>query len=291
MSTLVSHQPSLAYAAVRSGSSRHAHTHDHYNGKDQGTAIGTAYGFVIGIYLATFTVPAATGAGGPGAGVAAAIATVGGSMAIGATLGGAIGTIVGEDGQDAPPAQSAPAQSPPSSPQGPQPGDQDNSTIGIGPFNTGGDSGTGQGGGPCFIAGTPVLLADGRHIPIETVQVGDLLASKDTGSGATESQPATHLFTHEVNSTLLLHLSNGTTLHTTKQHRFFVPGLGFVAAGRLTPGTALLTYEEQSPTVLGTTPLHEEATVYNLEIAGFHTYFVGKENFWVHNEKDEYPPD
>ena len=299
-------QQFVPYAGF-SGSTRHeGHTHEHYTSKDQGAAIGAIFGAVIGVYLAaTFTVPAATGSGGPGAGVAAALATVGGSMVIGATLGGAIGTVVGEDGQEAPPAQSSPA-----SPQEPAQG-QDEGVIGIGPFNTGdpgsqgpsqggggADSGAGTGAGPgssgggaCFLGGTPVVLADGRRMPIEQIPVGALVVAQDPDSGDVSAQPATHTFTHHVRSTLLLSFSDGTTLHTTRQHRFFVPERGFLAAGRLTPGMSVVTLGNQYLTVLGSTPVEREAIVYNLEVAQAHTYFVGPQGVWVHNEKIDDPPD
>ena len=280
MNTLEAQHIPLAYGAVRSGSTRHEHTREHYNDKDRGTAIGAVVGFAVGVYLSFYTAPAAAGVGGPGAGVAAVVATIGGGMAIGAGLGGAIGTIVGEDGEESPPSSQDSGQGDPGG------------AIGVGPFGRGGegqgDSGGGEGdGGGCFVAGTPVLLADGRRVPIETVQIGDLLASRSASRDPLQPQPATELFTHHVKDTLLLHLSNGSTLHTTRQHRFFVPDLGFVPAGRLTPGAILLTHDGLSLSVLGSSPQLGPAIVYNLEIATHHTFFVGDEGVWVHNVKPE----
>ncbi len=278
---------------------------DRSGSKDKGSAIGALIGFGIGIpvgiYVGINTAVATTGATGiilgpaaPAAGIAAGIAAgVGVDAAltgIGSAIGGAIGTIVGDDDDSkssAPPANSSQ-----------DPGEP----IGIGPFNTGDGSSPGSsggesgqsgnsGGGACFLGGTPVVLADGTRLPIEQIPLGTLVVAQDPDSGDVSAQPATRTFTHHVRSTLLLHLSDGTTLHTTRQHRFFVPEHGFLAAGRLSPGMSVVTLSNQYLTILGSTPVEIDATVYNLEIAHAHTYFVGQQGVWVHNEKIDDPPD
>ncbi|MCA3284156.1 MAG: hypothetical protein ING16_14930, partial [Roseomonas sp.] len=51
---------------------------------------------------------------------------------------------------------------------------------------------------PCFLAGTPILLADGRTKPIEDVMIGDLVmafdATADQGRGALVPRPVTRLY-------------------------------------------------------------------------------------------------
>ncbi len=91
--------------------------------------------------------------------------------------------------------------------------------------------------------------------------------------------------------TIVLRFSDGEKLTTTAGHRFFEAGVGFVPAGRLAIGCQIIT--RAGP------PLRLEAehatgklqTVYNFEVGGTHTYFVGKAGLWVHNNCVTYPPD
>jgi len=151
-----------------------------------------------------------------------------------------------------------------------------------------------SGGGPgptsrsgCFIAGTPVLLADGTTKPIEAVVIGDVVVSREEGTGNIHPQRVSRTWVHEVQATLLLRLMNGEKVETTKEHRFFVAGQGFIGAGRLTLGANLNTTGEHAIQVTGMEPKGRSATVYNLEVENFHTYFVGKDAVWVHNLKDD----
>ena len=53
----------------------------------------------------------------------------------------------------------------------------------------------------CFIAGTPVVLGDGRRKPIETVEVGDYVVSRDEATGKTSSQRVSRTWIHKVPAT------------------------------------------------------------------------------------------
>jgi YD repeat-containing protein len=151
----------------------------------------------------------------------------------------------------------------------------------------GGGGGEGEGGGEtgCFIGGTSVLLADGSGKPIEEMQIGDLVLSRDEQSGSMKAQRVSFVWIHEVRATLLLHLSNGKDVHTTKEHRFSVSGEGFVGAGDLQHGKLLDAEGPQCIEVASIEPRKQSATVYNLEVENFHTYFVGTDRLWVHNLK------
>ena len=61
---------------------------------------------------------------------------------------------------------------------------------------------------------------------------------------------------------------------------------GFVGAGRLAPGATLSTRSEESVQITEIEPRKQGATVYNLEIENFHTFFVGNGGVWVHNMKE-----
>lgn len=55
-------------------------------------------------------------------------------------------------------------------------------------------------------------------------------------------------------------------------------------AGELTPGLRVLTANGKWLTTERVGGQQTRTTVYNFEVADFHTYFVGKQAAWVHNE-------
>lgn len=168
--------------------------------------------------------------------------------------------------------------------------------VGGGEGDSGGDVGAGSGGeegggeeGGCFTAGTLVMLADGEMKPIETVKVGEYVFSREETTGAIKPQRIRRIWSHDVASTLFLHLTNGKRIETTKEHRFFVAERGFVGAGRLDAGSTLINFSGQDVQVTALEPSPRRANVYNLEIENFHTYFIGDGGLWVHNRKESSP--
>ncbi|MDX1933129.1 MAG: polymorphic toxin-type HINT domain-containing protein [Capsulimonadales bacterium] len=78
------------------------------------------------------------------------------------------------------------------------------------------------------------------------------------------------------------------TIKGTPEHPFFVEGGGMVAMGQLGIGTKVLVRAGPALVVKSITrESHPEGVaVYNFEVEGDHTYFVGKANggIWVHNQ-------
>lgn len=139
----------------------------------------------------------------------------------------------------------------------------------------------------CFSADTPVITPSGPQ-PIAQLQPGDLVLAKDENTGAQTWQPILHTFVNPDRTLLALHITTATgrdeVLRTTAAHPFFVVGRGFVPAEALRSGDELVSANEDSVTVLGSMQLRQTETVYNLEVATFHTYFVGAAQAWVHND-------
>ena len=172
------------------------------------------------------------------------------------------------------------------------------------PGGTGGDTAGGGGdeGGAdnrnCFVAGTMVWLSNGKRVAIQNVRLGEeVLTRNPSAKSATLAARnplgrgrVLQLYSH-LRPTIVLRFSDGEKLTTTAGHRFFEAGVGFVPAGRLAIGCQIIT--RAGP------PLRLEAehatgklqTVYNFEVGGTHTYFVGKAGLWVHNNCVTYPPD
>jgi RHS repeat-associated protein len=136
----------------------------------------------------------------------------------------------------------------------------------------------------CFVAGTPIAMADGSSKPIEEVKAGDQVASRDEATGKTAVKEVKQTFERQANATVVLEFSDGERIETTKEHPFYVQGKGFVKAGELGIGTSIVTRAGPAVAVTKIEVKEQPATVYNFEVVDFHTYFVGSGQLWVHNQ-------
>lgn len=84
----------------------------------------------------------------------------------------------------------------------------------------------------CFPAGT---LVNGN--PIESLAVGDQVScvSHSIHGDTIERRPVLRLFKNRCSNLVRVHLSDGTSLVTTKDHPIFVDGIGYVSAAQLRP--------------------------------------------------------
>ena len=144
----------------------------------------------------------------------------------------------------------------------------------------------------CFVAGTLVQMADGTTRPIEQIQTGELVWSRNPGTGAVEQRRVVRTSVRHVLSLLDLAFADtksGTQEHivTTSEHPFYVEGRGFLRAGSLGIGTQIVTRAGPSVSITSTEARNDRDgyTVYNLTVEGDHTYFVGTiaGGMWVHN--------
>jgi hypothetical protein len=129
----------------------------------------------------------------------------------------------------------------------------------------------------CFAAGTPVWTESGP-VPIEKIQIGDRILAQNIESGeltyktvqCTTIRPAKPLVRLQIGEESII---------ATGGHRFWAVGEGWTKARDLAPkslvhtvtGTALVRSVETGPT----------AETYNLVVADFHDYFVGRSGFLV----------
>lgn len=136
----------------------------------------------------------------------------------------------------------------------------------------------------CFGAGTPVLTDSGER-PIEAVVPGDFVWSRDEATGADVLSRVTRTFTTPDQLVIGVHVpwdvGKSELISVTPGHPFWVDGAGWVAAQDL-DGARL---SSPSGYTFGTAleSSGERATVYNLEVEGQHTYFVGHSHVLVHN--------
>lgn len=139
----------------------------------------------------------------------------------------------------------------------------------------------------CFAAGTPLLTPDGAK-NIEECQAGDwvLLAPHWNPEAAPTARQVEEVFRRR--SPILEVTLRDQTIWPTDEHPFFGLGQGWTKAAQLQVGDCLRSHGGQSVEVEQIVETGEEATVYNLRIAEYHTYFVGSDSWgfsvWAHND-------
>jgi Pretoxin HINT domain/Putative Ig domain len=138
----------------------------------------------------------------------------------------------------------------------------------------------------CFVAGTPLLTPGGSKV-IEQFRPGDLVLSRSEfePEGPVEPKRVEEVF---VRTAAVLELRvGGRSIRTTAEHPFYVAGRGWIPAGMLAVGDPLTQHEGLPIPVEAVSELREIATVYNLRVADYHTYFVGCQawgfSVWAHN--------
>ncbi|WP_167882024.1 polymorphic toxin-type HINT domain-containing protein [Leptospira montravelensis] len=146
----------------------------------------------------------------------------------------------------------------------------------------------------CFVAGTKVHTKDGLK-NIEDIQVGDEVLSKSDETGEVSYRKVVETFIRQTEAIYTVSFTDGTTLETTWNHPFRVKNQGhalekfsiettdWVEAKDLHPGDVALGADGKELVITDITIDEREETVYNFEVAEYHTYFVGEVGVWVHN--------
>jgi RHS repeat-associated protein len=136
-------------------------------------------------------------------------------------------------------------------------------------------------GGQSFTAGTLVLLASGKAVPISTLKVGDKVLADNTRTGKDQSETVTAVLVHH--DTDLYNLTVKTTsgtevIHTTASHLFWDPYLHYwVPAGKLKKGERLKTPDGSLAVADGgTTPKVHHGWMWDLTVPGNndHDFYV-----------------
>jgi hypothetical protein len=137
----------------------------------------------------------------------------------------------------------------------------------------------------CFVAGTPVWTQGGMR-PIEQIGVGELVLSQDPISGRLDFRPVVGTTTRPPSAVVELALQ-GETIVATRGHRFWVAGHGWRMAKFLGADNAL--FGGRGSVDLRSVAAGEDQAAYNLVVADFHTYFVGRSRLLVHDNNCPQP--
>jgi len=144
------------------------------------------------------------------------------------------------------------------------------------------------GGGNCFEAGTPVLTESGER-PIETVREGDMVFARDPETGVSGFRRVVWTKTRTAQPVVSVSVrkrdGSFERIGVTANHPFYVAERGWVSAEMLESGDRLASTSsdavggEVAALALST----QTKDVYNFEVEGLHTYFVGHAHVLVHN--------
>ena len=148
--------------------------------------------------------------------------------------------------------------------------------------------GTGGTGSSCFVAGTKISTPNGL-VDIEKVNVGDMVESWNEDTGTVESSRVVRTMRHDVVNEAIFSIHvNGDVIRATGIHPFMVVGDSgyrtWVKAKNLSVGT-LLSMLDGSTCAIEKIEVEVLTTqVFNMEVDGNHTYYVGGSGVLVHNK-------
>jgi fibronectin type 3 domain-containing protein len=147
---------------------------------------------------------------------------------------------------------------------------------------------TSDGGAGCFMAGTPILMADGSRRSIETISVGDDVLSFDGNAGRVSQvyvQHSNHI--RELRYQLLNRADAASgrpdagtkmdlrRLKTTDEHLFWLRNSkGWVAARNLGIGDLLIMANGQEAEIVETTRFDTPVVVHTFDVDEYYSFFA-----------------
>ncbi|MCU4352359.1 HINT domain-containing protein [Acinetobacter ursingii] len=119
------------------------------------------------------------------------------------------------------------------------------------------------------------------------IKEGDLVLARNEETGEIAYKPVKRVFVVPNRRIYLLKTIDSTgkenTIEVSDDHPFWVVDKKWVESIDLKVGDQLLDANNQVHKVVSFTETDRVETTYNLEVEGYHTYFAGDANMWVHN--------
>jgi hypothetical protein len=143
----------------------------------------------------------------------------------------------------------------------------------------------GGGSSECFVRGTPVWTKIGL-LPIETLELGDLVLSQDVDTGELAYKPVIGRTVRPPSAIMKISVG-GEEIQATRGHPFWVAGAGWRMAKEI-EGGAKLHGITCAPQIEAVEPALD-AEAFNLIVADFNTYFVGESGVLVHDNTPRKP--
>ncbi len=144
--------------------------------------------------------------------------------------------------------------------------------------------------GNSFVEGTLISTIDGL-VPIEEINIGDLVYSFEEKSGAVVLQEVIHLIEgYKEHELVTLGLSNNDEVVVTDGHPFYlIDENNWQQAKNLQVGDELIDIYGAQVSILQLRSDSSTEKVYNLTIENTHNYFVGEARVLVHNSTCRIP--
>ncbi|HOW35276.1 MAG TPA: polymorphic toxin-type HINT domain-containing protein [Candidatus Omnitrophota bacterium] len=131
----------------------------------------------------------------------------------------------------------------------------------------------------CFLAGTPITMADGTQKPIENISVGDVVLAFDEETKQMKPDKVTEVFKHDQEDTFLI--VNGH-MKVTPIHRVLSKG-AWTEIGKLKVGDTLTNTQGEDVAIQTIEVVNNKVNIYNFEVNPYHTYVA--DGVIVHNRK------
>jgi hypothetical protein len=121
-------------------------------------------------------------------------------------------------------------------------------------------------------------------VPIEQIEIGNLLYGYDFKSKKNVLKPVIELFKNFAEKYVKLHTPEGS-VEATGGHRFWIPQAEkWVNANQLEVGMQFVNNNGSLVPLIKTEIVEQNAPTYNLEVADVHNYFVGIDQILSHNK-------
>ena len=134
----------------------------------------------------------------------------------------------------------------------------------------------------CFPAGTPIAV-ENDYCLIENIKIGDFVWSWEQNEQNLALKPVTSVSQREAHALVEVHVGP-EVLRATPEHPFLLSNQEWKQAGQLEKGDKLLRSDRVAMEVREVAHQTEQTeTVYNFEVADWHSYLVGKWMLIVHN--------